>query len=309
MNVRQTVSRQRGVAVVLAMGVAALAAMAATAMMLSQSTWARQSELSADRVQAQLVVKAGVDWARAVLSDDRRSSNVDHLGEPWALRLPAMPVENGKLTGYIDDQQGRYNLNNLVRNGQPNPAQLAHFQQLLSTLGLPASLADTLVDWLDADTEPQSADGAEDAYYLALTTPYLAANRPLIDVAELALVKGFDEDVRARLAPHVSALPRFTPVNANTATPEVLAAVIAGLSLAEARSVVARRDRAYARDRAEFRRLLPADTQFADEDINVSSEYFVARVRAIFGSSEANGVSLLARQGNGWPTIIWLKTL
>ena len=87
LTLRHPSRSQRGVAVVLAMGVAALAAMAATAMMLSQSTWARHSELSTDRIQAQLVVKAGVDWARAVLSDDRRSSTVDHLGEPWALRL------------------------------------------------------------------------------------------------------------------------------------------------------------------------------------------------------------------------------
>lgn len=309
MNLRHTARSQRGVAIVLAMGVAALAAIAATAMLLSQSTWARQSELSADRIQAQLAVKGGVDWARAVLSDDRRSSNVDHLGEPWALRLPPMPVENGKLAGFIDDQQGRYNLNNLVKNGQLNPGQFAHFQRLLSLLGLPASLASTLADWLDTDGEPQAQGGAEDAHYLSLATPYLTANRPLIDVAELALVKGYDEDVRARLAPYVSALPRFTPVNINTATAEVLATVIPGLSLAEARSVVAQRDRTYARDRPDFRRMLPRDTQFADDDITVSSEYFIARIRVTIGSSEANGVALLARTGMGWPAVVWRQAL
>lgn len=306
----RTMTSQHGVAIVLAMGIAALAAMAATAMMMSQSIWVRQSELSSDRTQAQLVVKAGVDWARAVLSDDRRISNVDHLGEPWALRLPPMPVENGKFSGYLEDQQGRYNLNNLVKNGQVNQAQLAHFQNLLSILGLPVSLASSLADWLDTDNEPQPRDGAEDAYYLAVNTPYIAANRPLIDVTELALVRGFDEITRARLAPHVTALPRFTPVNVNTATPEVLAAVINGLDLSEARSVIAQRDRAYYRDRPDFRRLLPPNAQFADEDIAVSSEYFITRVRAVMGSSaEASAVALLARQGEQWPVVLWLKTL
>ena len=76
------------VAVVLAMGVVALAAIAAAAMLASQSTWSRHVELTAEHVQAQALVHAGVDWARALLSDDRRVSNVDHLGEPWALRLP-----------------------------------------------------------------------------------------------------------------------------------------------------------------------------------------------------------------------------
>jgi general secretion pathway protein K len=308
MNTNIAAKNQRGVAIVLAMGIAAIAAMAATAMMMSQSLWVRHSELSSDRTQAQLVVKAGVDWARAVLSDDRRSSTVDHLGEPWALRLPPMPVENGKLAGHIDDQQGRYNLNNLVRNGQVNSAQLAHFQKLLSILGLPAALADTLADWLDADNEPQPRGGAEDAEYLALATPYLAANRPLSDVAELALVKGYDEDVRKRLAPFVTALPRFTPVNANTAPPEVLTAVISGLSLIEARSLASRRDRTYARDRSEFRRLLPPDTTFADEDITVSSDFFLARVQVTMGSSQASGSALLVRQGNTWPVVVWRKT-
>jgi len=76
-------ARQRGVAIVLAMGVVALAAMAATAMMVTQSTWSRAAELTAAHAQAQTLVLAGADWARAVLSDDRRLSNVDHLAEPW----------------------------------------------------------------------------------------------------------------------------------------------------------------------------------------------------------------------------------
>ena len=83
------------------MGVVALAALAATAMMVSQSTWSRQAELTAGHVQAQALLQAGVDWSRAVLGNDRRYSSVDHLGEPWALRLPPMPVENGELSGYM----------------------------------------------------------------------------------------------------------------------------------------------------------------------------------------------------------------
>ena len=115
-------SGQRGVAVVLAMGVVALAAIAAAAMLASQSTWSRHAELGAEHVQAQALVQAGVDWARALLSDDRRVSSVDHLGEPWALRLPPVPVDNGELAGQIDDQQGAFNLNNLFSERQAQPA-------------------------------------------------------------------------------------------------------------------------------------------------------------------------------------------
>jgi general secretion pathway protein K len=300
---------QRGVAIVLAMGVVALAALAATAIMVSQSTWSRQSELTAEHVQAQILVQTGVDWCRAVLSDDRRASSVDHLGEPWALRLPPMPVENGVLEGHIEDQQGAFNLNNLVTDGKVNLAQLAYFRRLLSILGLPTTLADAVADWIDADNEPQPQGGAENEYYLALDPPYLAANRPLTDVGEIALVRGFDDSVRARLSPFVTALPRFTQVNVNTAPPEVLAALVEGMNLDSARALAAQRDRIYFRSTAEFSAGLPHGLMAAPEDITVSSSYFMATLRVTMGGAEARGMALLARDDAGWPAIVWRKYL
>ena len=300
-------ARQHGVAIVLAMGVVTLAALAAIAMMVAQSTWSRQVELTAGHAQAQLLTQAGLDWARAVLSDDRRSNSVDHLGEPWALRLPPMPVDKGELSSYIEDQQGKFNLNNLVKSGKVNLAQLAHFQRLLSVLGLPTALAGALADWIDADSEPQPQDGAEDAYYLSLQPPYLAANRPLIDVAELALVRGFDDNVRARLRPFVSASPVFTPVNMNTASPEVIAAVVDGLGLDGARALVEKRARAYFPDRTDLLNQLPRGVLVATEDISFSSDYFIATTRVTIGGAQARGSALLARGIAGWPAIVWRK--
>lgn len=302
-------TRQHGVAIVLAMGVVALAAMAAAAIMVSQSTWARQVELTTDHIQARSVLLAGADWARAVLADDRRLSNVDHLGEPWALKLPPMPVENGELVGQIEDQQGKFNLNNLVTQGKINVAQLAHFRNLLATLGLPAELADALADWIDADSQPQPRDGAEDAYYLALNPPYLAANQPLIDIDELALVRGFDDNVRARLRPYVSALPTVTAVNVNTAPAEVIAAVIDGMDLGGAQLLVAQRDRAYFRSSDDFIRRLPRGVEAATGDIGVASDYFMATLRVTIGGAQARGTALFARRGSGWPDIVWRKYL
>jgi general secretion pathway protein K len=301
--------RQRGVAIVLAMGVVALAAMAAAAIIVSQSTWARQVELTTDHIQARAVLLAGADWARALLSDDRRLGSVDHLGEPWALRLPPLPVENGELVGQIEDQQGAFNLNNLVTQGKINVAQLAHLRNLLATLGLPDQLADALADWIDEDGQPQPRDGAEDAYYLALDPPYVAANRPLIDVAELALVRGFDDNVRARLRPYVTALPALTAVNVNTASAEVIAAVIDGLDLSGAQLLVAQRERAYYRSSDDFLRRLPRGAEAATGDIGVGSDYFMATLRVTIGGAQARGQALLARGASGWPEIIWRKYL
>lgn len=300
-------TRQRGVAIVLAMGVVALAAVAATAMMVMQSTWARYNELDSDHVQAQALLQVGVDWTRALLADDRRRSDVDTLDEPWALRLPPIPVENGSLSGQIDDQQGRFNLNNLVRDGRLDPVQLGHFRALLSLLGLPPGLGDALVDWIDADDLPQSQGGAEDAYYMTLPSPHQAANQPLTDVAELALVRGFDAGVRLRLRPFVSALPVFTPVNVNTAPPEVIAAVADGLKLDAARAMVERRGRSHWRDSGDFQGLLPSGARVASEDISVASNYFLVRLRVSFGAAQARSEALLARTGTDWPAIVWRK--
>ena len=290
------------------MGVVAVAALAATAILVSQSTWSRQVELTAGRAQAQLLIQAGLDWARAVLSDDRRASSVDHLGEPWALRLPPVPVDNGELAGHVEDQQGAFNLNNLVRDGVASPAHVLQFQRLLQILELPEALAGSLVDWLDADQEPQAQGGAEDGYYRSRQPPGVAANRPLTDVAELASVRGYESDgVRARLRPFVAALPRFTPLNVNTASPEVLAAVVGGLDLDAARALAARRERAFYRDAADFRAQLPPGAVAAGNDIATASLYFLASVRVSIGSAEARGSALLEREAAGWPAVVWRK--
>lgn len=300
---------QQGVAIVLAMGVVALAALLATALMTTQSTWLRQTELDSDHVQALTLIETGVDWTRTLLREDRRATAVDHLGEVWALKLPPVPVENGSLAGQIVDQQGRFNLNNLVKNGKINPPQFTHFQTLLAILGLTPGLADALADWLDADTEPQGQGGAEDAYYLALQPPRLTANQALSDVGELALVRGFDDSVRARLRPFVSALPVFTPVNVNTAAPEVVAAVVDGLGLDGARALVAQRDRAYFRDRNDFLNQLPRDAMAATEDIAFGSDYFMVQMHVTVGTAQARSTALLARTDGNWPAIVWRKML
>ena len=302
-------ARQRGVAIVLAMGVVALAAIAAAAIVIPQSIWARQAELTADHVQARAILLAGADWARALLADDRRSSSVDHLDEPWALKLPPMSVESGELVGYIEDQQGAFNLNNLVSEGKVDATQLAHFRNLLAVLGLPYELADALVDWIDDDSQPQPQYGAEDEYYRALDPPYLTANRPLVDVSELALIRGFDNNVRARLRPYITALPRFTAINVNTASAEVLMAVVDGLDLGGAQLLVAQRQRAYYRSTDDFLRRLPQGVSAAATDISVSSDHFMATLRVRIGSAQASGKALLARGAADWPTILWRKYL
>lgn len=185
--------------------------------------------------------------------------------------------------------------------------EVERFRRLLKILGLPDDLAYALADWIDADNEEQPVLGAEDEYYLSLQPPYVTANRPLTDVGELARVRGFSDDIRARLKPFVSALPASTAVNANTAPPEVLSAVIEGLDLDGARALVAQRERAFFRDYADIANRLPSGATITESDLRTSSNYFLARVRVTIGGAEARGLALLLRPEIGWPAIVWRK--
>ena len=126
-------------------------------------------------------------------------------------------------------------------------------------------------------------------------------------MAELALVRGFDQAARARLRPFVGALPRFTALNVNTASPEVLAAVVRELDLDAARALTAQRERAYFRNRADFLARLPPGAAADANDVATGSDFFLASVRVSIGGAQARGSALLSREQPGWPAVVWRK--
>ncbi len=299
-------SRQSGVAIVMVLLIVALATSLAVFMTKQQNLWQRQLESQFDRAQARRIGIAAIDWARAVLADDARASYTDHADEMWALRLPAMPVENGEVIGVIEDRQGLFNLNNLVRNGVTSAVDVAQFQRLLGLLGLSGELATALSDWMDADGETQGPGGAEDAYYLALARPYRTSNRPLTELSELERVRGFDRPTIERLRPFVTALPIPGPVNVNFAPPEVLVSVAQHMNLANARTLVLQRRGNPFKSVVDFRQRLPnGGIQVSDRDVSVSSQFFAVTGRATVGRALVTTQALLQRSGGGWPAVVW----
>lgn len=299
--------RQRGIALITVMLIVALATTLASFVAWRQQVWTRQVENLRDASQGEAVARAGIDWAGVILAEDRRKNGIDHLGEDWA-RQVALPVERGNVLGVLGDQQGRFNLNNLVRNGQASGADIAAFQRLLEMLELPTRLVDALVDWLDADSLPYAAEGAEDAYYLALAEPYHAANRALADLGELTLLRGFDAAIIERLSPFVCVLPNPTPVNVNTASAEVLAAVIPGLGLEDARHLLEERGNG-SETLAHFRGKLTTQQALGlrEDLLSVASDYFLVDLAVEFGRVRQRYLALYQRQGQNWPLLLWLK--
>jgi hypothetical protein len=120
-------SRMRGAAIILAMLIAALAAAVAATVLAEQQRWSRTVMHRRDQVQAQALAMAGVQWARQILEEDGRRPEIDHLGEPWALTLPPIPMEDGEIRGAIVDAQGRLNVNvlGLAEAASPERTRLA----------------------------------------------------------------------------------------------------------------------------------------------------------------------------------------
>jgi len=298
-------TRMRGAAIILAMLIAALAAAVAATVFADQQRWVRTVEHRRDQVQAQALAMAGVQWARQILDDDARRSEIDHLGEPWALTLPPIPMEDGEIRGSIADAQGRLNINALGAADASAVQQRTRLATLFARKGMPPVALAAMADWIDTDGAARES-GAEDAFYLAQPVPHLAANAPILRVAELGVVKGVTPQALAAILPFLSALPAGTPVNVNTAPPEVLSALADNLSAERLDALVADRARKPFTTIAEFRSRLPDGSVLAsDLGLSVRSNYFYVTIVARQGATQSRARALLRRGGSERPAIVW----
>lgn len=208
-------------------------------LMISQITYRHQLEKSASirsLVQDQTILLAlsAESWARRLLTDDAADNQLDSLEDNWAQPLPVLPVEGGFLTGCIHDLQGRFNLNNLQQYNTDSwndelaslfSSDLDAYLSLLAILELDSNelRAAVIVDWTDADSEVLVSGSIED-YSLEIPSR-LSANRQIVSIDELAGLAGYSNSDVLYLYPYVTALPGTTPINVNTASSELLAAL------------------------------------------------------------------------------------
>jgi general secretion pathway protein K len=301
---RPSLRQQRGVAIVTALLIVAIIATATAFLAFGQQLWLRQAQNLADRAQADGVRSGALQWAAVILMLNAKDNTTDDLTQPWAQPLPPLPAEGGALTGKIIDAQGRFNLNNVVRQGKPSTEDIALLQRLLQSQGLPVTLADAVVDWIDADSQARP-NGAEDIDYLSMDPPYRAANQPLQSVGELRMIKGFDADAVNKLRPYVSALPAETAINVNTAPAPVLGAMFAEISPAELSDLVAKRGDQPFKDVEDFKKRVPTDLGLPKVPYDVKSSYFEVDVITLFGRLQRHSLALLQRPVNGPVTVLW----
>ena len=301
-------TRQRGVALLTALLVVALGVLLAAEAFREVGLDVRRAQTMAVLEQGYQYARGLEAWAIAILADDyEQGGPVDHSQEPWNFGLPVIDVPGGRLTGRLADLDGRFNVNNLVLGEQRQETQIAIFRRLLTSLGLNPEIAASVVDWQDANTFSEQR-GAEDPAYLRADPPYRAANRDFAHVSELRLVAGIDAESYALLEPYVIALPVFdqpTPVNVNSAPPELLAALHGAITPRVAENL-------YREGNARYESIEEFLQAPALREINVvgleglvavQSRYFLAHGVVELGDVRQNYYAVLERNGGQARTI------
>jgi general secretion pathway protein K len=252
--------RQRGVALITVLLVVALVVIIASGM-------TGRLQLIANRTINQQLYQQGLWSALAgeqlvykVLQqdykDDPKSVNLQQL---WAREGMVFPLEEGQLSGEVQDLRSCFNLNVLATAPAPDKLfeptlQQRQFEALLRAIDIEEyqieQLSSTIRDWVDANSKVESSLGAEDDSYASRQVPYLTANSPMISVTELLAIEGVTPALYRKIRPYVCVIPNETElaININTIKVEqaqILMAIFGDqykLSLNDATSILSDRE-------------------------------------------------------------------
>ncbi len=194
------------IAVLVVVVVLSLAAYQFTNLMTSEY---RAASRSSDAARARVAAASGVHYAAAMLADPNsfygelagnpyaQGAFIDqavHFGDNPRLTsycglVAVAPVGNGMFEpryGAVVDEMGKLNINTLI---QLDASGELLFAALMMLPYMTEEVADSIVDWVDADDEPRIS-GAESSHYQSMPQGYQAKNGPLNSIGELLLVKG-----------------------------------------------------------------------------------------------------------------------
>lgn len=280
-----TAAKQRGMAIISALLIAAVVAVLAGSMLTRQSVFTRSLEAEQLRLQGQWLLLGGLERSRQLLWDARQKDVLTRLDQPWAR------AQGGAFEGRIVDEQGKFNLRNLVNRGQPDAEQLQNFERLCRTLGVDPALSRRISQRVVASYVPP-------------------AKYPMLrSLEDLGGLEGLDPLLLLRLQAYISVLPAPTWVNGNTASAEVLSAVVPQLSLSQAHGLVAERDSGqWFINRGDFVNRLHLPQVAVDTvQVGITSEWFRLRGQARREQRRVTMDALLHRPEERQPQVIWSR--
>ena len=296
--------RMRGAAIVTALLVVTLASVIVSALFYRESVAVRSIENRMALSQTRWVERAALDWAKVILRSD--PNQFDHGSDVWGTPVVETQLDetvtggasigdsarNAFLAGSVTDAQAKFNVNTLVgSDGQPSLLHRAAMTKLVTLLGLPEGLVQQALarilksreTKLDNDTVPASAIR-------------------LVQFGDLRDLPGYGEAVMQALEPYVTVLPdETTQVNLNTASAEVIAAMIPEAQLAAVKTFVAQRDRAplTTLSTAHSRMGLDTTIQLSPRLLSVNTRYFWVNGVIRYDRVESQTQTLVRRDSSG----------
>jgi len=221
--------RQRGVALLVAIVLFALATALAAAITYNKAMAARRAAATFTMEQALQGAMAAESLAAIVLEADADKPRTS-LDQDWAQPLGPIEIEGTGvwIQAQVEDLSGRFNLNSVVMLDPAtnayveNPDNTQVFRTLLHDLNIEDRYADLLVDWIDTDIAPSGSQGGEDTLYLSQTPPYRPPNTFITHTSELLALPGFGAERFKKIAPYVTALPIDARINVCTASGLIL---------------------------------------------------------------------------------------
>lgn len=297
--------RQTGAAILMAMLIVVLVATLASAMMWQQWRAVEVESAQRTRVQSAWILTGALDWARLILREDARQGGSDNLSEPWAVPLaPARlstflaaergqalvtddndPSQDAFLAGSMQDLQSRLNVTNLVLSGKLHEPTLEKWSRLFTQLNLPLGELNVMAQGLLQATNRVTSLPSE--------APVSLLPQRVADLAWL----GVSDSTLQAISPFVTLLPARTPVNLNTASPEVLTAVLPGIDLAQARRLVQLRAVKPFDNLEDSRLKVSPDLRLDSVEHSISSQFFSVVGQLRLGQHTLQERSVLQRDG------------
>ncbi len=270
----------------------------------------RAAANQADELRAYYLARSGIQIGLAVLAQDSLSKRLakdkyDSLDQVWAQPIAPIPVEGGTVSMSIVDEERKLNINKLFNQQKREPDEqfAAIVTRLLSNIGLSPALVPILIDWLDPDSI-ESDGGAEADYYLRLMPPYEPRNGQMPTIGDLRMLKGMDDVTFLRLSRYLTTRQEGAGViNANTASPEVLAALVPELENDAdlVKQIVEVRDIRPFSKITDLQNLpgISGIEQHLSRLVGVSSQYFLITAQGDFAGARKRIYATFRRNPNG----------
>ncbi|WP_395607914.1 type II secretion system minor pseudopilin GspK [Pseudomonas sp. B22129] len=281
-------AKQRGMAIISALLIAAVVAVIAGAMLTRQTLFTRSLEAEQLRVQGQWLLQGGLEHSRQLLWDARQKDVLTRLDQPWAR------AQSGAFEGRLMDEQGKFNLRNLVNRQRPDAEQLQAFERLCGLIGVAPAVSRHISQRVIASYDQQD----------------MPAKYPMLrSLDDLAGLNGLDPVLLRRMQAYISVLPANTWVNGNTASAEVLSAVVPALSVPQAQALVAERDSGHwFINRGDFvNRLRMPQVAVDSIQVGITSEWFRLQGQARREQRRVTIDALVHRPEDRQPRVIWSR--